>query len=129
MHAQPASLVSFRTAWAALHEIMSWPHFMWLRLPNCLPPTWSWCMDRMHGGGEWCAARMLYITQLTLAPYRWQVPWGAGTVVGGMVLWLVSFAVVGFIVVPAGYKVWRCYSSYPVTLYHTTDSTITPVGY
>ena len=87
----------------------------------------------MHCGGEWCAACMShYITQPTLAPCRWQVPWGAGTVVGGMVLWLVSFAVVGFIVVPAGYKVWRYYLLLVllcVTLYHTTDSAITPVGY
>jgi len=36
--------------------------------------------------------------------YRWDVPWGPGKVVGGLALWLGSFAGVGFIVVPAVYK-------------------------
>ncbi len=35
---------------------------------------------------------------------RWQVPWGFGTTAGGMVLWLVSFAAVGFVAVPGAYR-------------------------
>ena len=32
--------------------------------------------------------------------HKWDVPWGPGTVVGGVVLWLFSFAGTGFFVVP-----------------------------
>ena len=32
------------------------------------------------------------------------MPWGGWTVAGGMVLWLVSFAGVGFAVVPGAYR-------------------------
>ncbi|KAG1674458.1 hypothetical protein FOA52_003063 [Chlamydomonas sp. UWO 241] len=36
--------------------------------------------------------------------YTWPVPWGAGTVAGGMALWLASFVAVGFVVVPTIYR-------------------------
>ena len=36
--------------------------------------------------------------------YRWDVPWGAGTVAGGLALWFLSFLAVGFIVAPGLYR-------------------------
>lgn len=44
------------------------------------------------------------LLNLSKLNYSWPVPWGAGTVAGGMVLWLASFVVTGFVVVPALYK-------------------------
>ena len=105
--------------WPSLHCMRVWPgRTAWgcgCRIACRLHRAGAWGECTMVGSGAPCISP--FITLQALTPCRWQVPWGAGTVVGGMVLWLVSFAVVGFIVVPAGYKVWRYYSWYSVSHY------------